>query len=351
MKKIIAVLTSLVLLAVSASAETTKTTANQFALSLSNETISFISEHNIDKNTLTSLEQSLKDSTNSIKLGTLEETLHSIKAQAENYNFTTEQIAQYIEGLISTPTTIVTNNNTNVASSTDFPISTTRPVNEKGIGYEVESLSGYYEETAFLQLPEVYKATPNGTSAYMFYTVATANESYGVDIGLWYGYGAGGYGWRSFQTIDHVQTAKSALLNVDSGDVLYLQGTIVYGDDGKTYVRCRILNGNNFSDVKSSFCVEVNSQKINKTNSLFVRQIMLCNDNANFNTGEYLHNARFYNAYIYQPVGYGELVSTSNTSSSECGAFGTLADPDNVYKVTINDHEEWWEENISIHFN
>ena len=60
MKKIIAVLTSLVLLAVSASAETTKTTANQFALSLSNETISFISEHNIDKNTLTSLEQLLQ---------------------------------------------------------------------------------------------------------------------------------------------------------------------------------------------------------------------------------------------------------------------------------------------------
>lgn len=103
MKKIVAALTISALLTFSVSAETKKTTANQIELSLSNETLNFVSEHNIDLKKL-SINSKTKELFSKNKISSsayIEDSIKAIKDEAEVYNFTTEQIQNYINATLS----------------------------------------------------------------------------------------------------------------------------------------------------------------------------------------------------------------------------------------------------------
>jgi hypothetical protein len=67
--------------------------------------------------------------------------------------------------LVNNPPTIVNTDATTLsAAASTTPYSTNRP-SDKGIGYEVKSAPGYYEETAFATIPSAYRAL--ATSGYL----------------------------------------------------------------------------------------------------------------------------------------------------------------------------------------
>ena len=302
-----------------------------------------ICNYKINEDTLKALEAAVYDSTRSVKLESIEGVLKNLEMQADVYNFTEEQVKAYLDGMINKQTIIIDGNDRGMSNST--PISTNRP-DDNGIGYEVKSQPGYYQETAFLTLPTVYRNSAGCSSAYLFYTISNESELYAIDVGLWYGNGYYGTGWRDCYTINGTTSTVNDLLGVSSGDSLYLHSYITESSNGETYVRCRILDANNFSNVISDFSIWVGSG-INKSTAVINRQITLCNNAADFTTGEYLHYGEFYDAYLYSTVSCAP-VSASNVNSSFCGAFGT--DDFTASQVTVNSYTAWDAENISIDF-
>ncbi len=305
---------------------------------LSNQAIEFLNMHKIDISIFKNInDQSNAQSNSSADTISYDEGILSLEKQAEAYNFNDNQIEKYIEGLVNTSTIIL-------SSTSSTPYSTNRP-NDNGIGYEVKSNSGYYQETAFVTLPTVNRDGVYGSSGYMFYTIANSSESYGIDVGLWYGYGSGGYGWRGFYTADGKQVAPNGLIDsLTAGSAVYLQAYVTTNN----YIRCRVLDANDFSTVYYDCSYYVGSN-ISRSSAVIDRQITLCNDDADFSTGEYLNNAEFSDAYIYDTSGsYSKTLST-NTKSDYCGAFGTNNTTRDL--VTVNDYSEWYYEDVSINFD
>ena len=143
---------------------------------LSEEAVAFLQEHNVDTSIFEISTLSLDEETQIAN--SYDESVLALKDAAAANNFTDEQIQKYVEGLVSTPTTVAPNDGIST-------LAVDRPY-DNGIGYEVKSNAGYYQETAFATLPTVNRAASSGTysDAYMFYTVS--GPKWGIDVGLAY---------------------------------------------------------------------------------------------------------------------------------------------------------------------
>ena len=339
------------------------------------EIASFLNENEISL----SLVNELKDVYDATKnegevvIGSFENTIVEVKKMAETYDFSREEIEDYIRGIISTPTAIIGPPEIpDFAETAATSIPQSDRIGDDGIGYEVKSNTGYVKQSAYLTLPDVSINRKNSTgfqdatSAYMFYTFESGHA---IDVGLWYHYGAGGWGWRdtylrSFayeqdeegnyiydddgNPIKEQSKTYSGLLGVSAGDYLFMEAGIVYANDGQRYIQCRILNGDDLSDVISDFSVWVGNY-INST-AIIDRQITMCNSFLNFNTGEYIEGAEFSGARIFTPTSsVGSLINSNYVNADYCGRFGING---NDYKqVKVNNHNEWNMENINIYFS
>lgn len=324
---------------------------------ISDESIDFLKMHNVD---ITPFKRSHSKDINISKMDgsnlnispsdLYDESILSFKQQVEAYNFSDEQIQQYIDGMVSNPPTIV---DTSKSATTDFAVSPAavnpppyadNRVADKGIGYEVKSLPGYYQQTAFATVPSAYRT--DGTSAYLLYTVSQNNV--GIDLGIWYSYGASGTGWRAcYYVNDGVIKEQKAMTDILSqltpGKEIYLIATV--RNDG--YVEFKVLDSKNFSIVYANF-VYYMGNKITQSGATINRQITLTQQDKNFTNGSYMRNAKFDMAYLYKISGTNEPVSASNTVSNRRGVFGT--NNTDRLKVTLNSYTPWGSENVSINF-
>ena len=309
---------------------------------LSNEATAFLLEHGVDTSVFTANALNTFDTLDAKTsiANSYDESVLALKDAAAANNFTNEQIQKYVEGLVSTPTTIVESEDNKIETYAD-----NRPTDD-GIGYEVKSKAGYYQSTAYATLPTVNRASSSASpsSAYMFFTVSDLAESWGIDVGIWYAYGSGIEAWRGcYNPADKVLQSGDVISGLTAGDRIYMSAVV----ETNGYLRFRILDASNFNNVYYDISYYVGDHGIYRSNACINRQISLCNNAANFNTGAYLRNAQFSDAYIYSSSGYSKTLA-SNTISNRLGAFGTNAT--NAKKVTVNSYSPWYAENISINF-
>ena len=313
-------------------AEDVTTSGNE----LSEEAITFLQEHNVDTSIFEISTLSLDEETQIAN--SYDESVLFLKNQTEAYEFTDEQIQAYVEGLVTKPTMVI-------QDETIAPYADNRP-GDNGIGYEVKSKGGYYQETAFATLPTVNRAkdSTSPASAYMFYTLSNVPESWGIDVGLWYGSGNHIEAWRSFYKLPGgANIPIDNLFSLKAGDLVYFNGAV----ETNGYLRFRVLDGNDFSKVYVDISYYVGDKGIYRTNASFNRQISLCNDKALFNTGAYCQRAKFDRAYIYSDNGPVQPGYT-NTESNRCGTFGV--DRESRLKVSVIDSLEWYKEDVTITF-
>lgn len=335
------VTTLLVTVSMVASIGSTAFAAERYELNpepLSKEAVEFLSEHGVDTSVFTINSLNTLDTETTIA-NSYDESILALKDAAEANGFTDEQIQKYVEGLVSTPTTVV--------KSEDDAVSTyavNRP-GDNGIGYEVKSQAGYYQSTAYATLPTVNRAASSASpsSGYMFFTVSSAVQNWGIDVGLWYASGNGVEAWRGCYTANGQLVSGGIISDLTAGDRVYMSAVV----ETNGYLRFRVLDANNFNKVYYDSSYYVGDKGIYRTNAAFNRQISLCNNAANFNTGAYLRNAQFSDAYIYSNSGYSKTVA-SNTLSDRRGVFGTNST--NAQQVTVNSSTPWYAENISIYF-
>ncbi|MBQ8391031.1 MAG: hypothetical protein IJX50_00620 [Clostridia bacterium] len=362
MKKIIAILTSLVLLAVSASAETTKATTNQFELSLSKETLSFLSAHNVDLESLSVNAQTRASfSENCLSISEYyESAIKSIQKEAEVYGFTSKQIENYINATLSSTPKILRSKADaekealeDKASPLDY-YADNKP-KEDGIGWEVKSLPQFSHATTFVTLPTVQNKTSNA-APYLFYTVANPNESWGIDLGVGYEYGDTGLKWRGFHktTGNKLQYDKNAEImsnNLYFKAFLYPEDHEYYG-----YLNFTVCDGDDIDTIYFNYLYYVADHNIYPINGTFIKQVTLCDNLKQYNCGMKILNAQFSQSYLYStPNNTNSLMLPSNCEDGEtanepnrCGKFGTNSN--NAEQVTQNSSTKWHTENISISF-
>jgi hypothetical protein len=334
----------LFLLAIPAFAQTN--TATGYVIS--SNALSFLQLHKVD---VTPFKQSsitndkiysTENSTVSLSKSSMyDESILNFKKQAAVYNFSDDQIQKFITGMVATPPTVAhaaPTSNTTISS-----LNSTR-VDTAGLGYEVKSTSGFDEETAYSTIPTAYRGG-TGTSGYMFYTVSPATGSFGIDIGLWYGDGTGGVGWRGVYNSSTLgQSATTGILTaLTAGTQIYTY--VFVRTDG--YLEYKAVNATTFSTVYADFIYYVGDQGLYQTNGIYNRQITLCTDSGLFTNTSYFHNAKFSTAYLYTTTGNAPVTS-SNTVSTRVGAFG--AGGTTVNKVTVNSYSAWGSEDVSINF-
>lgn len=169
--------------------------------------------------------------------------------------------------------------------------------------------------------------------------------STGIDIGLFYEDGNGGIGWRGFAMQNGVMSDISSKINtLRAGSSVYFDVTMA--TNGVT--RCRILDGNDFSNVLYDVSYNVSNKGINRSNVTFNRQMTLCDSQKQYNDGSYLLNGGFDKAYVYASNGSYDKTLTTNTHSSHRGAFGTNST--NRNQVKVNSYQPWYMEDVSINF-
>lgn len=310
---------------------------------IGNEAVSFLKSHHVD---VTPFKQN--PSASLAKSKAYDESILSLERQVAAYHFSDDQIQNYVKGLVKTTPHVVRSATASSTTSTSTYSAASMPLSTRtdpwGIGYEVDSTSGFNEETAYATIPTTYIAS--ATSGYMFYTVSSpASGSWGIDVGLWYGSGSGGAGWRGvYNSTDLGQHATTGIISaLTPGKLVYLQSAV--RSDG--YLETKVLDGNNFSTVYVDDLYYVGDKGVYTSNAVFNRQITLCQDQGIFTNGSYMNNAKFSQAYLYSNTGYAP-VSSTNTVSGRRGAFGSNST--NVNQVTVNSYTQWDSENISIHF-
>lgn len=309
---------------------------------LSAESIAFLEAHNVglaqflDSSIATENIINNEETISTLSaLPTNEDMVQSLIRQSEANNFTDEQIQKYVEGALTTPTTIIVPNS---SDATVLPLADNRPFDD-GVGYEVKSQNGYYQTTAFAKIPTVYRKSE--TNAYMFYTVSDK-----LDIGIWYGSGTAGEGWRCCWKYENqaMETKYDILSGVTAGKSVYFNAEVI----DNNWVQLKVLDGNDFSKVYMNYSFSTSGLGITKTNANWNRQITLCTTSS-FTNGSYLLNGEFSQAYIYKTNGTYANTLPTNTVENHVGVFGTNSTT--AGKVGVNSSSKWYQENISIRFN
>lgn len=313
-------------------------------LGLNDESLLFLKEYNIHPTDLcdyVELQNNLLNLDSNFKFRSINEELSSLKLQAKANDFTSEQVNEYIKGLLSGTTEVVGISEKAITGDRYEARAVNRP-NDDGIGYEVKSENGYRQTTAFAKIPSAYRGDSNDTSAYMFWTLQDK-----IDIGIWYGHGHHGTGWRVFwnkegSPMGSVSIPESGLY---AGREVYFNVEIL----NREYARIKIFNASNFSDVVCDYSIYIGGLGISKEYNSFNRQITLCREGAVFSGGAYIRDARFWDAYIYSSSGYSKTLS-SNCVSNHVGSFGTNNSNKRKVKVDSNFTKKWYAEKISIDF-
>ena len=207
-----------------------------------------------------------------------------------------------------------------------------------GIGYEVKSTLGYNQTTSFLYAGNCNVTATEGKAGYMFYTIYY-NGHY-QDIGIGYFNGK----WQAFVS-GYWTNWGTGSVSIKSGDYIYFKLWI----DNNNKINFQILDGDNFNKIlfQNSY-TSWNQIPANGKGVGFNKQSTLVDTAHNPNSGLYLKNARFKDAYLYNPSTYVQF-KASNTDSSRRGKFGCTWAADT--KVTVNSYSPWHTENVSIVMN
>ena len=311
---------------------------------LSKEATNFLDEHGVDlgmlkdcpKTDMTNFaSKSEIDQLSISDPNALNSAIISLKHQTAANGFSDEQVQAYVKGLVDNPTTILGTLDGGVT-----PMANNRP-NDDGVGYEVKSLDGYYQTTAFAKVPSASRGNADDTSAYMFWTLRDK-----IDIGIWYSNGTEGTGWRVFWMSNGVQNCVSTPeAGLYSGRNIYFTAWVV----DNNWARIRIVNGSNFNDQICDYSVYIGGLGITRTNNSWNRQITLCRVGS-FTGGGYLTNAEFSDAYIYKTNGTYAQTLASNCVSGRLGSFGTNDTTKKLVKVDSTFTKSWYSERVSINF-
>lgn len=307
---------------------------------LSDTAIAFLLEHNVDLGIFEGRNRETEGRSSNTQSYSLNDSILSLINEANAYDFSDEQIEQYVTGLVNSNPTIVTPDSEQAVSLNSVPISSR---NSDGPGFEVESKSGYYQATAFATLPTAYNA--GSSNSWMFYTVSSPTSNWAIDVGIFYAYGSGGNAWRGCYTAQGSNTVSGPVISgLSSGSSIYFNLLI----ETSGYLYFRILDGNDFSTEYYALRYYVGSHNIYRTNGIFNRQITMTSNVGQYTNGSYIRHAQFSDAYLYSNSGYS-LTNSSNTNSSRRGLLqGTGV---NASLTTVNDYSPWYEEDISVTFN
>lgn len=322
------------------------TTAEEEAMAfikseLNDTTLSAEAEQFLKENQIYNLEERVRAQTYSLGeenlyVGILDEDVLALKRAAEAHNFTNEQIVQYVEGLVNTPSRFVPEDKNSAIAVASVPEANNRPAGDDGIGYEVQSKTGYSQATSYATLP---KRSINNMQdiAYIFYTVYAGK--YCMDFGL----RAGMYSWAiAYNPIPSGFDTEQTIPKKD-GERVYFN---VYVEKNGV-LRCRILDANNFSNVLFDDTYEMTG--VAKDSCIFNKQITMCRADRNFTTGSKISNGKFTASTLYNSAGYYTM-NTSNCNSARCGRFGVTGVSGSREKVTVNNYTQWDSEDITIEF-
>lgn len=326
-------------------------------------------------------------------------SLKSLVNQANAYNFTDQQVQQYVEGLIkeqdpsfpalksvqgtmsedgsyfttpsgNMPNTLkrFTKNNPKDLQQQSSSQSTSNSMtpsfsggynsivnssDQTGVYWAVESGTGYNEATAFVTLPSISNISSNDRP-YVMFSANTYPSSIAGDYGVVY---YPSYGWTPIRSAAYWNGSGYSYLPPEEGphfsgiNLIYLDVT---ANASANSVRIRVLNGSNFSDVLWDYTTSFNGYYNNAISSSYsnlnlYREVTLAqfnNGTLNTNTGTNMNNASPYNSYIYSPSGYWQW-GTSQTSN----AYRQAPSSTQLNTVHVNSYSQWYTENISIDFN
>lgn len=305
---------------------------------LSDEAMAFLQDHNVDLSVFKSADTSMYNADSDVVSFSMNESILGLIQETEAYNFTDEQIQQYVDGLVNCNPIVVAADDVQPYASTP---SSTR--NSDGPGFEVKSKSGYYQSTAFLTLPTAYNA--GGSNSWMFYTVSSPTSNWGIDVGIFYAYGYGGNAWRGCYTEQgNVTVSGSVISELTAGSRVYFNATI----ESSGYLLFRILDATNFSKEYYSLYYYVGGHNIYRSNGVFNRQITMTSNTGVLTNGSYIENAIFSDAYVYSSDGYSRTTA-SNTEPSRRGVLSGTGVSASL--TTVNSYTPWYSENISILFS
>ncbi|MDO4482712.1 MAG: hypothetical protein Q4C14_08360, partial [Bacillota bacterium] len=281
--------------------------------------------------------------------------------------FSEEQIQKYIEGLVTT-TPIIAFSRENAAERNVIsgPISSGRPLDKVGGGYEVKSKAGYFKSTSYLTLPSFtsfynYSVREQRTAGYMMFTLSSVNKT-PIDIGISYSKGNSNSDTPRFYLFYYDPSNTSTNPN-DAGGVAKFkeypistpisQGQNVYVkiekiDSGEMngYTKFTVMNATDFSQVYGHLYYYMGSRFPSSTGEIN-RQITLCDGSGQFTNGTHMNNAVFWQSWLYASSGYNSAPNGTNTVSTRRGAF---SDEDGATDVTVNWYSPWNEESVNISF-
>ena len=310
---------------------------------LSRACVEFLMKHNVPFDELAEqyapkVKGSADEILGSYEVYQYDESLKLLVNEAQAYDFTDEQIEKYIIGFISEPSIII---QSSLQDDTAVSLAAANRPSDTGIGYEVKTVEGYFQTTAFVTLPEVYRTT---SSQYMFFTVSGVGTSWCIDVGVWYANGNRGEGWRACYTADKTLGSSKIIPELSAGKEVYFSARVQA--DG--FLRFRILDAEDFSVVYYDMLYDVQSRGIYQDNACINRQISLCNNSSDFTDGSYCLSAKFSDVYVYNIDG-GVQPNDDIVEPDRCGAFGT--NDENRSQVAVNSYTPWCDEDISIYFN
>lgn len=326
---------------------------------LSPEVVEFLNEHNVELTLFSDDPANMPLSNDEIYVGIpYNEKLQFLMKQTEAYGFTNEQIHSYIQGFLNATPTIVKKNQISTLTVEDDDISVNRPnlSIDDGIGWEVSSDDfGYCHVSTYAKLPTVTNLPQDDIGAYMFYSIEYGGFT--MDFGLVYCYGTteGKYGWRGVSNgdiplnhIEHNETTSDTWwtetysYGLSAGDEVYIVAEI--GTNG--ILEVNIYRASDFA-LKETMLFNVGQRGITRTNAKFIRQITLCDENKQYNSGTTMSNAQFYDAYLYSTTSWS-LTNEYNVDETRCETFAPPGA--SIEQITVHSREKWCEENISLHF-
>lgn len=270
------------------------------------------------------------DGEESFYTGVLNEDILSLKRAAEAYDFTEQQIEEYVEGLVNTPSELVTESQLISTMANDR-------TEKDGVGYEVMSKAGYTQATSYATLP---KRSINNKDdiAYVFYT-AYVNGGTCMDFGV----RGGMYSWVT--TYLPAIAADGQKINKNDGQKIYFNINV----EKNGYLRCRILDASNFSNVLCDTSYQMRG--VAQNNMIFNKQITFCNNNQTFKSGCKISGGGFDQSYVYTTRANAKM-NASNTKSDRCGVFGIKGVSGSRNLVTVNNAKttKWDTEVVTIEF-
>ncbi len=319
---------------------------------LDSDVVEFLLKHNVDLSLLESDENDIVPNTiNSVKVSDVyNENMRVLMVTAEARGFSDEQINNYVIGVANANPIVVNPSEVELSYIDNPPSAGPRTFDDNGIGWEIESDSGYWCTNAYATLPEITNRTGN-IWAYMFFTASNENyegldysQHFGIDVGISYGPGSAGDKWRGCYTVDGAMTTSDAVFeDLTAGKVLYFEAFLM---ENTGYLRFRILDS---SLSTTYYCLDyyVADRLLTRANASFNRQISMCDPTESYNSGTQMNNAMFSNAYIFDETS-SNLTDANNCSGGRKGVFGDTEEDRAKVKVTA--YMPWYWENISIHF-